>query len=119
MSTTPARPAAMSALKLALLAKQVRQQMEGADMLASEPIAIIGIGCRFPGGATSPDAFWELLARGGDAIGQVPPDRWDADAYYDADPYAPGTMNTRCPPRPIADVHLMSRAAPRLRPIHH
>ena len=45
-----------------------------------EPIAIVGIGCRFPGGARSPDAFWQLLRAGGDAISEVPRDRWDVDA---------------------------------------
>ena len=41
-----------------------------------EPIAIIGIGCRFPGGANDPASFWQLLRNGVDAIGEVPPDRW-------------------------------------------
>ena len=50
-------PAGISALKLALLAQQARQQMNGIDLLAAEPIAIIGAGCRFPGGANSPDDF--------------------------------------------------------------
>src|SRR3954452_5966118 len=88
-------PTEMSAVKLALLAHQLRQQTDDADVLAAEPIAIIGMGCRFPGGADSPDAYWELLRRGGDAIREVPADRWDADAFYDPDPYRPGTMNTR------------------------
>ncbi|UXA07681.1 SDR family NAD(P)-dependent oxidoreductase [Mycobacterium sp. SMC-2] len=61
---------------------------------ADEPIAIIGIGCRFPG-ADGPAAFWQLLADGVDAISEIPPDRWDADAFYDADPSAPGTSVTR------------------------
>ena len=50
-----------------------------------EPIAIVGIGCRLPGGADGPDALWELLRDGVDAIGEVPADRWDIDAYYDPD----------------------------------
>ncbi|MBL8969468.1 MAG: KR domain-containing protein, partial [Myxococcales bacterium] len=62
---------------------------------AHEPIAIIGIGCRFPGGVHDPDSLWQLLVRGGDAVGDVPPERWDIDAYYDPDPAVPGTMNTR------------------------
>jgi acyl transferase domain-containing protein len=60
-----------------------------------EPIAIIGISCRFPGGANTPARFWQLLREGGDAITEVPADRWDSDAYYDADPSAPGKMSTR------------------------
>ena len=57
-----------------------------------EPIAIIGIGCRFPG-ANGPQAFWELLRDGVDAISETPPGRWPA-ALYDPDPAAPGKMNT-------------------------
>jgi acyl transferase domain-containing protein/SAM-dependent methyltransferase/NAD(P)-dependent dehydrogenase (short-subunit alcohol dehydrogenase family)/acyl carrier protein len=59
-----------------------------------EAIAIVGIGCRFPG-ADDPEAFWSLLASGRDPIGRVPPERWDADAWYDPDPDAPGRMWTR------------------------
>ncbi len=59
-----------------------------------EPIAIVGIGCRFPG-APDPDAFWQLLVSGTDAIGEVPADRWDVDAYYAPEPATPGKMNTR------------------------
>jgi acyl transferase domain-containing protein len=59
-----------------------------------EPIAVIGLACRLPG-AADPAAFWDLLRRGGEAIREVPPDRWDADAFYDPDPDAPGRMNTR------------------------
>lgn len=59
-----------------------------------EPIAIIGMGCRFPL-ADGPDEFWKLLLDGVDAIREVPPDRWKADELYDADPAAPGKMVTR------------------------
>ena len=60
----------------------------------SEPIAIVGMACRFP---MSPDlqAYWRLLRDGVDATRTVPPDRWDADALYDPDPQAPDTINTR------------------------
>jgi myxalamid-type polyketide synthase MxaB len=59
-----------------------------------EPIAIIGIGCRFPG-ADCPDAFWQLLKDGVDAITEVPSNRWNVDAYYDPDPTQPDKTNTR------------------------
>ncbi len=59
-----------------------------------EPIAVIGIGCRFPG-ANNPDAFWNLLRNGVDAIREVPADRFDQRAFYDPDPAVPGRMNTR------------------------
>ncbi len=61
----------------------------------SEAIAIIGMGCRFPGGANDPRAFWELLKQGYDGISEIPPDRWDVDAYYDPDPETPGKMYAR------------------------
>ncbi len=59
-----------------------------------EPIAIIGIGCRFPG-AKDPESFWQLLRNGVDAIAEVPKDRWDIDAFYDPEPGKPGKMSTR------------------------
>ncbi len=61
---------------------------------AAEPIAIVGMACRFPG-APSPDAFWELLRNGADAVRETPSDRWDVDSLYDADVRAAGKMNTR------------------------
>jgi acyl transferase domain-containing protein/putative hemolysin len=59
-----------------------------------EPVAIVGIGCRFPG-AGGPVAFWRLVAHGVDAIREVPADRWNIDALYDPDPDRPGRMSTR------------------------
>ncbi len=59
-----------------------------------EPIAIIGIGCRFPK-AKDPESFWQLLRDGGDAITQVPQERWNIDAFYDPEPGTPGKMSTR------------------------
>ncbi|MCP4420723.1 MAG: polyketide synthase, partial [Chloroflexi bacterium] len=61
----------------------------------NEPIAIIGMDCRFPGGADNPEAFWQLLREGRDAIIEVPKERWDIDAYYDPDPDVPGKIYTR------------------------
>ena len=60
-----------------------------------EPIAIIGMSCRFPGGANDPEAFWTLLRDGTDAITEVPPDRWDADEFHDPDPNARGKIYAR------------------------
>lgn len=54
-----------------------------------EPIAIIGMGCRFPG-ADNPEAFWQLLIRGVDAISEIPENRWNKQAFYHPDPSAPG-----------------------------
>jgi len=69
-------------------------QVTGADGLVREPLALIGIGCHFPGGATSPQAFWELLCSGTDATREVPTDRWDVRKFYDPDPNKSGKMNT-------------------------
>ena len=60
-----------------------------------EPIAIIGIGCRFPGGADTPNAFWRLLRDAEVAIIDVPADRWDHRRYYDSDPEKPGKIYVR------------------------
>lgn len=57
-----------------------------------EPIAIIGMGCRLPGGASSPQKLWELLCQGFDGIIDVPKERWDIRRFYDADPAQPGKM---------------------------
>ena len=65
------------------------------EMSRNEPIAIIGMGCRFPGGANSPTAFWHILQNGVDAIVDVPPDRWDMRRFYDPDPDKPGKMYIR------------------------
>ncbi len=54
--------------------------------LSNEPLAIIGIGCRFPGGADSPAAFWKMICAGTDAISEIPPDRWNIAAHYDPVP---------------------------------
>lgn len=59
-----------------------------------EPLAIIGLGCRLPG-AGDPEAYWRLLRQGGDAITEVPSDRWDANSFYDPRAGTPGKMNTR------------------------
>lgn len=60
----------------------------------SEPIAIVGMGCRFAG-ADSPAAFWQLLKNGRDMVTEIPPRRWDLNAYYDPDPNAAGKVATR------------------------
>ncbi|MFJ3950462.1 SDR family NAD(P)-dependent oxidoreductase [Streptomyces libani] len=69
----------------------------GADATsAGEPVAIVAMSCRFPGGIRTPDAFWEFLAADGDAIGEFPDDRgWDTAALYDPDPEHEGTTYTR------------------------
>ncbi len=60
-----------------------------------EPIAIIGMGCRFPGNANNPEAFWNLLHQGVDGITEVPSERWNIDDYYTSEPGTPGKVYTR------------------------
>jgi acyl transferase domain-containing protein/acyl carrier protein len=66
-----------------------------AHMSSVEPIAIIGIGCRLPGGVKSPDDLWALLVNGVDAITEVPEDRWHLSAVYHPDLSKPSRINTR------------------------
>jgi acyl transferase domain-containing protein/surfactin synthase thioesterase subunit len=72
------------------LLREARHKLESERQRRTEPIAIVGIGCRFPGGASNPAAFWQVLASGVDATSEVPADRWNADALFDPDPAAPG-----------------------------
>ncbi len=81
--------------QLLLLAVDQQERLEAMQRAEREPIAVIGIGCRFPGDADSPDAFWDLLRQGRDATRKVPADRWDINALFDADPDAPGRMSVR------------------------
>ena len=73
----------------------MRAKIDALEQQKNEPIAIVGAGCRLPGGVTDLASYWRLLRDGRDAIIRVPPDRWDADAYYDPDPAAPWKMYTR------------------------
>ncbi len=83
-------------LKRAFVAiEKLQSKLKALEYARTEPIAIIGIGCRFPGGANNPDAYWQLLRDGVDAISEVPADRWDVEAYYDQDWTKQGKINTR------------------------
>ncbi|HEY3919473.1 MAG TPA: SDR family NAD(P)-dependent oxidoreductase [Stellaceae bacterium] len=85
-----------SAVKRALQAvEDMERRLAAAEQARHEPIAVVGIGCRFPGGVDGPDAYWRLLMDGVDAITEVPPDRWSNDALYDPDPDASGKIATR------------------------
>ncbi len=87
----------MTPLQRAMFAlKETQDRLEALQQRLSEPIAIVGMACRFPGGANDPSSYWRLLCDGVDAIRETPPGRWNADFFYDPDPTVPGKMNTRC-----------------------
>lgn len=96
MSQLEQRLAQLTPLQRAVLAlKETQQRLEALERQRDEPIALVGMACRFPGGASDAQAYWKLLCDGTDAIAEIPRERWDVDAYYDPDPTAPGKMNTR------------------------
>lgn len=80
-------------------ASAVSQQDEDSvafsNQFAREPIAIVGMSCRYPGGITSPEMLWELLSEGRSAITEIPSERWDNSEYYDANPDIPGKINSK------------------------
>ena len=81
--------------RAALAIKEMRAKLDRIERQQTEPIAIIGMGCRFPGGANDPESFWQLLRNGVDATSEVPPSRWDIDAYYHPHPDSLGKMYAR------------------------
>lgn len=96
MTTDTKQTQPLSSTKRSLLAlKKMQTRLDAIEGALTEPIAITGIGCRFPGDADNPDKFWQLLKNGTDAVTQVPPERWDIDAFYDPDPDKPGKMYCR------------------------
>ncbi len=70
-------------------------KLAASEARAREPVAIVGMGCRLPGSVATPAEYWALLREGRSGIVEVPADRWDVDAFYDADPKAVGKMYTR------------------------
>ncbi|MEV0170179.1 type I polyketide synthase [Streptomyces sp. NPDC050803] len=73
---------------------QLERRALKAEGRLTEPVAVIGIGCRLPGGVDGPDAYWRLLAEGRDAVVEVPAARWDAAAFLCDDFTVPGTIRS-------------------------
>nr|WP_203073874.1 non-ribosomal peptide synthetase [Roseomonas ponticola] len=89
------RPA-MTPMQQAVVALQrLRARNAELERASSAPIAIIGMGCRYPAGSDSPDAMWQALLEGRDGSREVPRDRWDIDALYDPEPGRAGRMYVR------------------------
>ena len=76
--------------------RETRDQLRRFERHERDPIAIVGMGCRYPGGVRSALGLWELVSGEGDAVGEFPVDRgWDIERVYDPDPDNPGTTYTR------------------------
>lgn len=75
--------------------ERLQAKLAASDRAKHVPIAVVGVGCRYPGGIDSLDALWRVVRDGVDAVSEIPSDRWNVDEYYDPDPAAPGRMVTR------------------------
>src|SRR5688572_1639491 len=95
MSDFLKRISGLSREQLVLLAAKLESRLSSAaPPAAREPIAVVGIGCRFPG-SDGPDGFWQFLQKGGDAITEVPADRWDVDEASHSIPASEGCIVAR------------------------
>ncbi len=96
MSQNSEHSGILSPLNQALFSlEKMQSKLDAIERSKTEPLAIIGMGCRFPGGGNNPEVFWQLLRNGVDAVAEMPQDRWDVEAYYDPDPDVPGKIYTR------------------------
>jgi len=95
MKPTSDDPAKTAQLRLLRALDEAAAKLEAVERSRSEPIAVIGLGCRLPGGVRDAAGYWRLLREGVDATSEVPPDRWDADALYDANPETIGKICTK------------------------
>jgi acyl transferase domain-containing protein len=84
-----------SLVRINQLEAELKSSREEAVPVEREPVAIVGLGCRLPGGIRSLEALWKLLIEKRDAVVPIPADRWDNDAIYDPDPLRPGHTHAR------------------------
>lgn len=90
------RHATLSPLQQALaIIRHLEKELATVRSREPEAIAVIGMGCRFPGGATNPELYWQLLCNGFDAVGPIPEERWAVNEFYDPERTAPGKIYTR------------------------
>src|ERR1700722_19828415 len=86
----------LSPIKKALYEiRTLKGKLQDLSQSRNEPIAIIGVGLRFPGGASDAASFWKILSDRLNTVTEVPAARWKIDDYYDSDPEAPGKMYSR------------------------
>lgn len=85
----------LSPKRLALLALDLQDRVRQLEQTHSESIAVVGMACRFPMGADSPESYWKALRDGVDGISEIPADRFDIDDFYDSNIDEPGKMATR------------------------
>jgi acyl transferase domain-containing protein len=78
--------------KALLAVKAMKQKLEDIQKRKNEPLAVVGMSCRLPGGVNSPEEFWQLLVDKKDAITDIPQDRWNLEDYFDPDPAEPGKI---------------------------
>ena len=90
-SQTDLSPSKQALLKI----RELKKQLAESKHCANEPIAVVSMACRFPGGINTPEEFWESLDQQKDLVGEVPSDRWDLEAFFDDNPDIPGKMYAR------------------------
>ncbi|MET7641791.1 beta-ketoacyl synthase N-terminal-like domain-containing protein [Streptomyces sp. NPDC005438] len=78
-----------------LTMERLQRQVDEHERARNEPVAIVGTGCRLPGGVTDAAGYWRLLTEGTDAVGDIPGNRWDHEAFYDEEVGKPGKIYTR------------------------
>ncbi|NTX60834.1 SDR family NAD(P)-dependent oxidoreductase [Myxococcus sp. CA051A] len=95
MTSFAEKIAQYSPKRLALLAMDLKSRLDAVEGTRSEPVAIIGMGCRFPGGGKDPESYWNLLRDGGDAVTEVPSSRWTREEMARMDPEALEKLGAR------------------------